>query len=44
MLRVKNEATAGKSSYSYEGLGSGRFKVDGREYTVDDPKGGSVAS
>ena len=37
---AKMEATKGKGSYSYCGHGPGKFEVDGKMFTVDDPKGG----
>ena len=32
--------TKKKGSYSYDGLGLGKFKIDGETYVVENPKGG----
>ena len=41
-VRAEHEATKGLGSYSFRGISAEAFEVDGKRFTVDDPKGGSV--
>lgn len=40
--QAKQQATEGKSAYSYCGESPGKFQIDGESITVENPKAGSL--